>query len=360
MDPLSLTTGILALISACNTVATTFNKIRRLNEAPGIIQAMNNEISDLQLLLVDMRIYMERVQSRASTLPKVDEAVFRLCASTLGLIRDKVLEVDSLITSRLIKEDQEAGTRVHRGAFVRHRDKIIKFQAELREYRHRVADIARILEVRQLSRLEDVLDDIRLQDLSILIQGQKRMERQLSRLTNRQAISDASLVDLGERVVAPSNECSSVCISLSRLRPAKRHIRCTCFRQGDPSHLQAFLGTLFLGYGVAPTLSSNRQSCSHHYQTEIRVAYYFPVWFLKFVLWLQMQFRMAGLSRSSLPSVQVLPPEHVALDLIKFGDIDGIKRLLSSGQLSIKAQLPNGANLLHVSFRAVDYRSNQS
>ena len=350
MDPLSLTTGILALISACATAAATFGKIRRLNEAPEIIQALNNEISDLQLLLVDMRVYMERVQSRASTPPKVDEAVFRLCASTLGRIRDKILEVDSLIQYRLIKEDNEAGTRVHRGSFVRYRDKIIKFQAELREYRHRVADIARILEVRQVSRLEDILDDIRLEDLSILIQGQKRMEKQLSRLTNRpQAISDAPMVDVQERVGAPSNEHSSICISLSKLRPAERRIRCTCFRHGDPARLEAFLGTLFLGYGAAPTLSSNRQSCPHHYQTEIRVAYYFPVWFLKFALWLQVQFGMAGLSRSSLPSVQILPPEHIALDLIRFGDIDGIKQLLSSGQLSIKAQLPNGANLLHVS-----------
>ena len=351
MDPFSLTTGILTLISACATVANTFGKIKRLSEAPEVIQAINNEISDLQLFLVDMKVHMERVQSKSSTLPNVDEAVLRLCASILGRTRDKILEVDSLIQYRLLKGDDETGTRVHRGAFVRYRDKIIRFQAELRESRQRVADVARILEIRQISRLEGVLDDIRSQDLSILVQGQERIERQLNRLiSRRRAVSKVPHDFFQERARTSSIEFSSIRMSVSRFRPAEETTRCTCFRQENYVHIQSFLGTLFLGYEAASKLIPTRQSCPHRHQIGVHVAYYFPLWFLKYAIWLQVQFGMTGLNQLSLSFIQILPPEHIALDMIKFGDIDGIKQLLKSGQLSIKAQLPNGANLLHVGF----------
>ena len=361
MDPLSLTTGILAVISACATVASTFGKIKRLDEAPEVIQAMNNEISELQLLLADMKVHMERAQSRSSGIPKVDEAIFRLCESTLGRTKEKILEVDSFIQYRLLKADKEAAIRVHRVAFMRHRDKVISFQAELRECRYKVTDVARILEIHQTSRLELVLDDIRSQDLSVLVQGQARIERQLTRLVSRRmAVSNAPCAILQERSGTSANEYSSIRMSLSGLRPGCGHMRCTCFRQGNSRHTQNFLGTLFRGYGVAPKLFSKRQSCPHPHETEIRVAYYFPLWFLEFIFWLQVQFGMIGLSQSSLPTVQILPPEHIALDMIKFGEIGGIKQLLQSGQLSIRAQLPNGANLLHVEFQTVHHTFWQS
>ena len=350
MDPFSLTTGIIALLGACATISRTFAKIRRLHQAPELIQAVNNEISDLQLILEDMSDHLERVRSRSWELPNADEAVFRLCNSILGRTKDKILEIDTLIQYRLLKEDNGRGIEVNKLAFIRYRDKLIEFQGELRESRQRVADVGRILEVRLISRLEIILDDIRSQDLSMLVQGQEKLGRKLDRLVDRRRTKSNLSRDLNQErgIRVSGNDSSSVRVSLSRLKPAVTSMKCTCARQASSTYLRAFLGTVFLGYTATPTMPQSKQLCPCRHQAEIRVAYYFPLWFLRYAFWLQVQFGMTGPSQWSLSFIPVIPQDHVALDMVRFGDIEGIKQLLRSDQLSIKAQLPNGASLLHV------------
>jgi hypothetical protein len=53
MDPLFITASVVALIGAGNQVAIGINKLASLRGAPASILALNNELSDLRLVLSD-------------------------------------------------------------------------------------------------------------------------------------------------------------------------------------------------------------------------------------------------------------------------------------------------------------------
>ena len=55
MDPLTLTTGIVTLVQACASLSKTVAKIVRLKDAAGLVQAVNNEISDLHLVSMQVQ-----------------------------------------------------------------------------------------------------------------------------------------------------------------------------------------------------------------------------------------------------------------------------------------------------------------
>lgn len=59
MDPFSITTGVLTLLGACTAASRAFKKIRDLGQAPALIQALNNEISDLQLAMLNLNDYLQ-------------------------------------------------------------------------------------------------------------------------------------------------------------------------------------------------------------------------------------------------------------------------------------------------------------
>ncbi len=58
MDPLSITASLIALISAANQVAIGINKLASLRGAPASILALNNELSDLRLVLSEAEIQL--------------------------------------------------------------------------------------------------------------------------------------------------------------------------------------------------------------------------------------------------------------------------------------------------------------
>ena len=335
MDPLSLTTGIVTLLGACTAASKTFAKIRRLKDAPALIQALKSETGELQLMLRDTNDRLESIESRRSAPSRVDEAVLRLCVLIINRTKDKILEVDSLIQYQLLKEDEDKGTRVYKRAFLQNYNKLIKFQAELQELRHRVGDVSKILGVQDISRIEGALNNVQ-SSLAVIFQRQNRTEQQVERLANSQsnASSSSSETSQEENLLISGNTPSGIDASTI---PS---ITCTCVRQEVSTHLRTFLGIWFLGY------TENKQSCLYHCQAELRVVFFFPLWFLRYVIWLQVQ---SGPILCTLSWIQVIPRDHVVLDMIKYGDIDGIKNLFISGQVSIRAQMPNGANLLYVS-----------
>ncbi|KAL8887444.1 MAG: hypothetical protein Q9215_004979 [Flavoplaca cf. flavocitrina] len=54
MDPLSVTTGVLTLIAACNALASTIAKLNRLRHAPKELEALETEICALQTCIEDI------------------------------------------------------------------------------------------------------------------------------------------------------------------------------------------------------------------------------------------------------------------------------------------------------------------
>lgn len=64
MEPLSITASVVALIDAGNQVAIGINKPASLCGAPASILALNNELSDLRLVLSEAEILLAEHDTR--------------------------------------------------------------------------------------------------------------------------------------------------------------------------------------------------------------------------------------------------------------------------------------------------------
>lgn len=133
MDPLSITVATLALIGAANQVAVGLNKLASLKGTPAAILALNNEVSDLRLVLQETEpLLLKHNQAAApgqSTLPpKMADATFLLSTERA---KDKILDLESVIQNRLMTR---MGA-IDKLGWLREQDKVSKAQVDLRTVR---------------------------------------------------------------------------------------------------------------------------------------------------------------------------------------------------------------------------------
>lgn len=136
MDPLSITVATLALIGAANQVAVGLNKLASLKGAPAAILALNNEVSDLRLVLQETEPLLLRHKEAAvsgnfkSTLPssKMIDATF---LHSMERAKDKLLDLESVIQNRLMTR---MGA-IDKLGWLREQDKVRKAQVDLRTVR---------------------------------------------------------------------------------------------------------------------------------------------------------------------------------------------------------------------------------
>lgn len=351
MDPFTITTGVVTLIGACATTSRTLARIRKLREAPALIQAVNNEIADLRLILVDISDHFGSLERRAVGYPGAERAVFELCATTIERTRDLVQDVDALIRDRLLKPGSETDLKINRTAFWRERENLVQIQTDLQVARQRIAHLFGRLGVQSLSRVEVQLNDIYSNHLPILNQSQARIERTLDRIIDRQLSASNTIQAVRQTSSAhnlKTSQASSVQVSVSRLPSPPWQAKCTCRRQSTSIRIRTFLGSLFFGYAAVPMVGNGPQQCSFHKGKELRLIYVFPMWFIRYAFALQTQLSSGGSITCTLSFRQIIPHDHTVYDAIGSGDLQGIKELLTSRQVSIEAHNWRGIGLLHV------------
>ena len=104
MDPLSITVSIVALIGAAQQVAVGLNKLASLRGAPAAVLALNNELSDLRLVLSEAEPLLLKhgratVASQTAASSLANDT--RLKLSIEGA-KDKLVELESIIQNRLM------------------------------------------------------------------------------------------------------------------------------------------------------------------------------------------------------------------------------------------------------------------
>lgn len=124
MDPLSITAGIIAVLGAGGKVAGGLSKIRGLRRAPDALLQLNNEVTDLQLLVQAIdELYRQNNETTA-----IQQEV--VC-STLERAKHTVLELEKLIAYTLTKETG-VGTEVDRVNWFRYHDRVKEMRDSLR------------------------------------------------------------------------------------------------------------------------------------------------------------------------------------------------------------------------------------
>ena len=358
MDPLSITAGAIALLGACTQASGTFMKIRRLKEAPAIIQSLNNEISDLHLIILDINDMIEKAKIKRLTFSHVDKRIFELCSSTLNQAREKVQEVEGLVHYSLLKAGREEYLKINKVIFLQEYKNLSLLQADLRDIRQKITALFIRLGMKEVSRIEVLLESMS-NELPVLMQSQARIEGTLLHMqsppptpastTQRRPQNEAIHV-LEKLEHLGSSMQSSIQVLVSRQTPRAFEVCCDCSRQTKLVEMHTLFGSLFLGYAANPVVSScNRQHCLDRKRTVIQLSYFFPLWCLRLVLLFRAQFISSSNITFSFSIRPIVPTHHIVYDMMEVGNLRGVKNLLVNGQISLDGQNSNLGTLLHVS-----------
>lgn len=130
---------------------------------------------------------------------------------------------------------------------------------------------------------------------------------------------------------APSIRLPVYSPSLSGACP--NNCSCTCHRGYNFRSANALLGALFFSYNASPSATApcSERSCKRHESTCIQVAYFFPLWFLKYAIYLFISSTLAqGGPRLTLAVARVIPAAANSLEHVWLGNIDAVRVLFSS------------------------------
>ncbi|KAI4267479.1 MAG: hypothetical protein LQ337_008331, partial [Flavoplaca oasis] len=335
MDPISVAASVLTVLGAAATAGRALDRLQSSRQAPEHLVALVNEVSDLRVVLHNVR---DAVQERAKTSQECGNLGFVVQRATL-----KLSELNRLIYGNLLKTnngcdalDDDDLIKASRRAFLRYSGKIKSLQAEIRDIKMSLMIAMGAMTFSDVSRLKLDVCDVSLvasqqhasqstrdrtalarstdpQSLSTvsrtafpsLPDGQpitvstpkgphvssNRHTKQLKRTSfDNEALQQISM-PFSNQVAQPLNteqkyshirveaSVSSVSYQRDRLCLCQCHHVTTMATPGDWSGL---LGRLFVGYTGLPLPSKkcDRKSCQHgQVQTRIRIAYLFPFWF---------------------------------------------------------------------------------
>ena len=97
MDLLSAASGIITLLGVGGTIVKGLERLSSLREAPNIILALNNEVSDFRIAILELRSILQQ-DSASSTSQAYDDNLDLV----LWRARDKLVELECLIEYRLL------------------------------------------------------------------------------------------------------------------------------------------------------------------------------------------------------------------------------------------------------------------
>ena len=340
-DPLTLTTSILAILGACSTASKTLARFRKLKDARLVVQTLNNEISDLCLILERAKEHFEVVENRSSATSSMDKSFLKYYYFTLDQTRSKILQAESLIQYQLIKAGRETELQIDKSAYWREHGKLGQLKCDIRKSKQSIIGLFSQLGVSESSKLQVNLEEVRMRDLPKILQSTNRIESTLSEVLSLQSPKEDKEPGrphnpLTGGLIRP--ELSSIEISVARLTSHTPATRCSCRRQRTSFYVQTFLGSLFMCYTAY--LEAHRDRLAYKTRS-IVVQYVFPTWFLRYMICFGTKWSPGRTMSSSLTIAQVIPSSHIVYDLITLEDIEGLRNLLVSDQIYIEAQSPS-------------------
>ena len=165
MDPLSVTASILTLLAASRSMVGGLQKLSSLRQAPDIILALNNEISDFQLVIFELDNYLQQDLARSSANNQPCSANNQPFSADILPILDrakvKLMELKSLIEHRLLLRGPNGAERLNKAAWFWERQKVKRIQEEIRDLRANLVAVVGVLVSKSTLRLELQVSELR-------------------------------------------------------------------------------------------------------------------------------------------------------------------------------------------------------
>lgn len=366
MDPLSITTGIVTLLAACSTISRTFDKIRRIRHVPDILYSLNNEISDLRLILLDMHDRREEfLRKDSAQLTDQDRRLLELLHTVLERALSRVHESEILIATKLLKGTQKSKFKLDLMRLSQERDRLARLQVNIRDTKQTIYGLWGQLGLRKASEIEVQLGDVLVistgiqeqlrQDTPLLLESSNRIEGKLDRLMRMQLgrATSGSSPEPRSPSVRSSEQANlqRVDIPIVRLsypvNPEEGLYGCP-HRRSIQASLRTIIGNMFFGYAATPIFNCNEQRCRCKPHASVIMVFSFPQWFPSYVLSLSACYTALQGLQCFISVQPILSAHHEVWSLLEHGRLERIKGLIESRQLSPNARGSFGEDLLMV------------
>ena len=351
-------------------------RLSSLREAPDVILALNNEISDFRLVIFEVASYLRQEPTRSSPSAQAFSTNVMLI---LDRARDRLIKLEALIEYRLVLPGTDGRIRLNKIGWTLERQKVKRIQEEIRSLRMNLLAVVGVLISKSTLRLELQMAELRavgdhLNDqvdrslatvgatsstaesllgevLHTLAQNQSRAEPHSynaitasntspARLPHSQEVvstEEEEPVSTGEhakshnlRISVNLQRCSLLCTAFCTCRC---HIRSTWT---SPTWMSPLLGRLFTGYAGLPFLSlaCDKSSCLWSSQPSISIQYFFPTWFAQRALYAYLLFSQYHGIEQSLRVSRVVWVGAEIFTKAHSGNTDAVKALLKSRESS--------------------------
>ena len=139
MDPLSLTAGIIAVLGVGGQVAKGIEKLATARGTPDLVLALNNEISDLQVVVLAIEDLFNKQQTTGIPFPgnRTSEANLDTCiTNSLSQASGIVVDLEAFYTRLNVVTSKSTGTiNFEKSLWIRKQRKIEKLKEDLRNVR---------------------------------------------------------------------------------------------------------------------------------------------------------------------------------------------------------------------------------
>lgn len=369
MDPLSISLGVVTLITAAGQVIKGAEKLQNVLRANNQVCALINELTDLKCVLSMANANQEHLSSaRIADLRVI-----------IRRARDKLSELEHIINHRILKSSSpQKETTVDRLAWAREKAKIELIQKEVRQ-------ITSAFSLALNASISGGVDrvELALTELTALTHHSKIAQRSFHDST------EMRLTELYEAVKSlhvrsaddqPEESSPSTTIpqepppdydleqgskalelikpdsTTAKQQPVVGYVRvrtsraysgnecygqccCCCHarqRTRSPSTLDGVLGILFMGYTGFPISlpTCNIRTCRSQRGFSAQLTYYFPWWFVARAVVTSLSLGKPQGPEFTLRMPRVVPETAPIFSLVRAGNIDGIKYLFQNGLAS--------------------------
>ena len=347
---------VLSVVAASQIALRDIREIRTTH-ASEALQALSNEIANLRLVLLDADEVL------GLYLPNSNEEISQIHVEDLKGAQKALRNLEGLLSNRVMKSMGE-GKEHFLGALTRDsgNDGSIQLLTKLRKARQRMQTMLGPLDRRTSAKISEVLTSVEKFEhdstrLDILLdQDELKEEPEFSSGEHEHGSSQHKL-ELLSSLRPKSNSLQYtrartqvVSVSVARIfelplthtHYLMQGLGYRCLKQRTSSRLQTLLGNLFISYATTPI----GKECE--LKAEIVLIYEFPLWILHYEILFHTRYRHPKIWTLGLSIRAKLSYDHIVWDMIAYGDIEGMRRLLGSNQVAIESQNDAGMTLLHV------------
>ena len=140
MEPLSAAASLISVVTAVNSVGRrALKKIKSLRGAPDAVFALNNEVSEITLILEEVSIILRQNGDSIQT------SICSNINTILALAKEKILEFEMLIEFQVMRVGPDNQPVVNRLEWTRCESKILRIQQDLHQIRRNLTEYLEIL-----------------------------------------------------------------------------------------------------------------------------------------------------------------------------------------------------------------------